>query len=67
MMRTDPARMTAEQRLAELAELLAVGYQRMRFRAVKQERESRNQLEDRAPVEAQCDAVFNTQRSEVGA
>ena len=64
-MRMDPARMTADQRLAEVAELLAVGYQRLRLRRVKGEQEAANPLEDRAPVEAQCHSVFNAERTEV--
>lgn len=65
MTRLDPARLTPEQRLAEVAELMATAYQRLRLRAVKQEPEGQNPLEDRAPVEAHCSQPFNTERTEV--
>ncbi len=56
----DPASMTAEERMDELAALLGRALVRL---SILQERE-RNPLEDRRNVEAPCDRPINGQRAE---
>jgi hypothetical protein len=73
-MRRDPGAMTAEERLAEIAGLLAVGYQRFVARVVKPPAEATSRfaesnpqdpLADGAATEPSCDPVHAVRSDEV--
>ena len=51
----DPASMTSEERLREIAAILARGY----LRLILTEKESRNSLAGRLESEAPCDRLVN--------
>ena len=58
----DPATLTPAERLAKIAAILATGYGRLRIQrdaAADGAGCSPNPLDDRAPVEAPCDAMVN--------
>ena len=54
----DPASITGEERLSEIAAILAGGYMRMISR-----KESRKELDESAKDEAPCDHVVNSQKN----